>query len=85
MIRDLIRKVGKPLLVPSANRHNEKPAYSSNEVIDKFSNEIDGIILGETTSNVPSTILLVDDKVHLIREGVITRKNIEEVIGDKVL
>lgn len=85
IVRELIREVGKPLLVPSANKHGEMPALKVQEVIDKFSTEIDGIILGDTISNIPSTILLIDDNVHLIREGCISRNEIESVIGDKVL
>lgn len=85
IIRELIREVGKPLLVPSANRHGERPALNAQEVIDNFSKEIDGIILGDTISNIPSTIVLINDKVHLIREGSISKEKIENVIGDKVL
>lgn len=85
IIRELIREVNKPLLVPSANRHGERPALNAQEVIDNFSKEIDGIILGDTISNVPSTIVLVDNEVRIIREGSISKDEIKNVIGDKVL
>lgn len=85
IIRELIREVKKPLLVPSANRHGERPALNAQEVIDNFSNEIDGIILGDTISNVPSTIVLIDKEVRIIREGSISKDEIKNVIGDIVL
>lgn len=76
VIIKLINKVGKPLLVPSANKAGEKPAYTSDEVMSIFEGEIEGVILGESKSNVPSTIVLIDEDVHIIREGVISKENI---------
>lgn len=81
LIRDLIRKTGKPLLVPSANRSGEVPAHNSEQVISIFSEEIDAVIQGESVSNTPSTVVLVEDKfTHVFREGVITIDQIREVI-----
>ena len=82
LVRNLIRKVGKPLLVPSANKSGEPPLTKSDDVISIFEKEIDGIIIGESTSNVPSTIVMVDKKVAIIREGLISKEEIYKVLGE---
>lgn len=82
VIRDLIRKTGKPLLVPSANRSGEQPATTSMEVIDVFGDKLDAVVEGESVSNTPSTVVLVEEKfTHVFREGVVTMEQIKEVIS----
>lgn len=78
-VTNLISLVGKPLLVPSANKRNEKPALTANEVLDIFNGEIDGILNGRTTSHIPSTIVKFNDKIELVREGKIPFKDILKV------
>ena len=81
VIRDMIREVGKPLLVPSANKSGEAPANTDEEALSIFKNEIDAIIKGESDSKTPSTILLVDGEDYkIIREGNITLEQIKEVL-----
>lgn len=82
LVRELIRKVGKPLLVPSANKSGEPPLTKSDDVISIFDEEIDAIIIGESTSNVPSTIVLIDDEVKVIREGLIKKEDIYKTLGE---
>jgi len=84
LIRDLIRKTGKPLLVPSANKSGEKPGTTSKEVADALGNELAAIIEGESISNTPSTIIVVNEKsVNVIRDGVVTIKHIKQVVGEE--
>lgn len=78
-VANLISLIGKPLLVPSANKRNEKPALTSNEVLKIFSGEIPAILKGETSSHIPSTIIKINDKIELIREGSIPFKDILKV------
>lgn len=81
LIRNLIRKTGKPLLVPSANRSGEAPAYTSSEVVEIFKEEIDAVIEGKSVSNVPSTIVLVEkENIKVLRDGVITIDQINKII-----
>lgn len=81
LIRNLIRETGKPLLVPSANKSGELPAHTSLEVVEIFEGEIDAVIEGESVSNVPSTIVVVENEdIHVIRDGIITKEQIEKVI-----
>ena len=83
-VRKLIRKVGKPLLVPSANKSGEPPLTNSKDVVKNFENEIDAVIEGQSISNTPSTIVLVSDDVRIIREGIIKKEDIEKVLGEKI-
>lgn len=80
-VRNLIRKVGKPLLVPSANRSGEPPITNSAEVAKQFEKEIDALVIGKSYSNIPSTIVLVDDDIHVIREGIIKESDIRKLLG----
>lgn len=82
-IRELIRKTGKPLLVPSANRSGEAPINTSSEIVKQFEKEIDGVIIGEANSKVPSTIVSIDgENVNIIREGLITKEEILKTLEE---
>ena len=84
LIRDLIRKTGKPLLVPSANRSGEKPAINTQETIDAFGDELAAIVEGESISNIPSTIVFVGDKYsEVFREGAVKIEDIKRVISEE--
>lgn len=69
MVQHLIQSVGKPLLVPSANKHGEIPATTSAMALEAFNGEIPIVIEGKSESNIPSTIIKIDGKIELIREG----------------
>lgn len=81
-VSTLIRSVKNPLLVPSANKSGEPPLTKDEDVKNVFNNEIDAIIKGESISNVPSTIVLVDNDVHIIRLGVIGEDDIYKAIKE---
>lgn len=83
VIQNLIRAVGKPLLVPSANRHGEPPLLNSDDVYRVFKEEVDAVIEGESISNIPSTIVIVGEDVKIIREGYITKEDIQKVLEAK--
>lgn len=73
MIRKLINLVGKPLLVPSANKSGNKPAINVNEAKEIFNNEVDYYIYGECIGGTPSTIIdLTNKEIKIIREGELT-------------
>jgi len=80
----LITFVEKPLLVPSANHAGDTPCHTSNEVFESLKDEISAVIEGESTSNVASTIVeIVENGINVIREGVISKEEIYNCIGDK--
>ena len=83
LVRDLIKKVGKPLLVPSANRSSEPPLLNSEDVKKEFNNDIDAVIEGESISNTPSTIVLVDENITIIREGIISKEEIFNTLKEE--
>lgn len=84
LVSNLIKKVGKPLLVPSANKSGETPAHNVNDVLNAFNeNELDGVIEGESISNTPSTIVMInDDDIIIIRKGLISEDDIKKVLGE---
>lgn len=80
-ILKLISKVGAPLLVPSCNPRDKIPAKNVEEVISYFDNLIDGVVEGESLSNLPSTVIKIDeDKITYIREGNIKFSDIKKEI-----
>jgi len=80
----LIEMVGEPLLVTSANISGDKPAYNDKEVENYFKDEIDCLVKGESKSNVPSTVIMLkNDQLILLREGIIKLNKIQEVIMEK--
>lgn len=84
LVQDLIKMTGKPLLVPSANKHGEPPTTNSEDALYVFNGEIPYVIEGKSVSNIPSTIIKNDGKIELIREGGIPFKQILETAGRKM-
>lgn len=82
LIQDLIDLVGSPLLVPSANKSGEPTLTKYEDVKNIFNNEIDAIINGECESNTPSTIVMVDDDVKIIRLGIIKEEDIKKALEE---
>ena len=67
---ELLEYVKKPLLVPSANKADQKPALSEQEVKDIFNNEINIVVPGKISSGEPSTIVdLTGEEIRLVRKG----------------
>ncbi len=81
-IQDMLNKVGKPLLVPSANKSGEKPAFNSEEVKNIFKDELDYIVEGKCVGGVPSTLVdLTNDNIKILREGPISLDMILNALG----
>lgn len=79
---ELLRFVKKPLLVPSANKADQKPALSVEEVKAIFKDEINVIVPGEIGSGEPSTIIdLTGDGIKLIRKGPIPLEELNQLIN----
>lgn len=78
---DLLRYLEKPLLVPSANRADQKPAMNDEEVKQIFQDEIKIIIPGKAVGGLPSTIIdLTGNDIKLIRQGPITLEDIKKAL-----
>ena len=69
------------MLVPSANKSGEQPGTTAKEVVDAFGDEIAAVLDGKTVSNLPSTIVLVEDKyTEIFREGAVKIDQIKKAI-----
>ena len=83
-IQEMLKALGKPLLVPSANKAGEKPAFDSVEVKNIFQDEVDYIVEGKCVGGVASTIVdLTQSEVKIVREGPISEEMIRSVLGGK--
>ena len=83
-IQKMLNELGKPLLVPSANKSGEKPAFNSDEVKAIFKDDLDYIVEGQCIGGLPSTIVdLTGPEIKIIREGPINAQMINEVLGGK--
>ena len=77
----LIEYAGVPIATPSANISGKPSGTNINDIIKDFDGKVDCIIdSGESKLGVASTIVKVIDNVpHILREGVISKKEIQEV------
>ena len=81
-VLELIRRAGRPLLVPSANISGKKAAVNSDEVLAQLDGRIAMVVKGQCGSHQPSTIVdLTGETPKIIRQGEITLSQIEEVIS----
>ena len=80
-IREMISYVGKPLLVPSANRSGDKPLANYQDVIKEFGDELAYVVKENAGNSKPSTIIdLTHEDVKILREGPISLRDIERMI-----
>ena len=74
---ELLKRIGTPLLVPSANKSGEKPAINSEQVKAIFNGQIGAIIDGVSKGEIPSTIIdLSKNNPVLLRKGPISFEEI---------
>jgi len=81
VVQKMIGLVGKPLLVPSANRADQRPLTKDDEVIAEFDGEIAGIVAGQSKGATPSTVISAYDKIVLLRQGNLRLDEILKTIG----
>ena len=77
-LKEVIKEIGMPLWLTSANKSGMKTSINSKDVLEQLSNEIDGIIVGLVKGKIPSTIVEFKDnnfKIH--REGPISEEDIQ--------
>jgi Sua5/YciO/YrdC/YwlC family protein len=76
----LLKKVG-PMLVTSANLSNHPNTTTTKEVLEQLDGRIDLIVDGKTNDSIASTVVDVSqENIKILREGKITKKDIEEVL-----
>ena len=82
VLEELIKKVGSPLFMTSANRSGE-PECKKIEEIEKISPLLDGILCGECNFGMASTIVdCSSEEIEIIRKGPILEEQIKEVLND---
>lgn len=81
IIREMLDFIKKPLLVPSANRSGEKPFIKASDVKKEFGKELGFIVEIDALGQNPSTIIdLTGEDAKIIREGPISKQDIERVL-----
>lgn len=85
-VRSLVKQCGGRLTATSANISGAPPAKSAVDVASQFPEGIDLIIDGgEVTVTEPSTVLdVTGDLAKLIREGAVSREEIETVLEGEI-
>ena len=79
-IKRLIKLVGCPLYMTSANISNELPCTSIKQIVETFSN-LDGILEGSTNYDIASTIIdCTKEDIKILREGPISKEEIDTIL-----
>ena len=83
---DLIREAGSPLAAPSANTSGKRSSVSAEDVFEDLNGKIDMLLDGGTCPvGLSSTVLdLTGEEPLILREGIITKTMIDEVINEEV-
>ncbi len=86
LVREIIRRLGQPLTGTSANRAGAPPPVSASEVALQLGDMVSLVIDGGTCrQRLESTVVdLSQDGPRILREGVVSRQEIEEALGQPV-
>lgn len=79
-IIDLIDRIGKPIMVTSANISDTGSLLKWEDVFASMNNKIDGIVCEDARGDKSSTIIDVSNELKVLREGPISLKTILEVV-----
>ncbi len=79
----LIKEVGGPIIATSANLHSHPDAVTVDAAVADFGDKVNTYLdSGACTLGKPSTIVwIMDDEVEIIRQGAITKQQIEDVLN----
>ncbi len=82
MAQELIRESGVPIAAPSANRFTEVSPTTAEHVRQSLGDRVDCILDGGPTQvGIESTVLSLAQSPRLLRPGMISQAEIEELIG----
>ena len=84
IIRKLLKKLKFPLAMPSANKSSSVSPVMPLDVFEEFNNKIKVVDGGISKIGIESTVLNLVDKVCILRPGIITPKQIENVLKIKL-
>ena len=70
------------MLTTSVNESGNVPLNEYDDICRQYNDLVDKIYDTNTTSsNIASTVVLIDKEVKILREGQISKKEIEDIIG----
>lgn len=79
----LLRSVGKPLLVTSANMSHEPSLLKWKDVYEKLDGRIDGVVKKDATGSLSSTIVdCSGTDIKILREGPISKEEIMDLVKE---
>lgn len=81
---ELLRKMSVPMACTSANLHGQDVITDEKILIDTFDGKVDYIFGAGTLSPVASSVVDMTEAPRLLREGTITRRALEDVLGSAV-
>ncbi len=77
---NMLKDLGKPVIAPSANPEGKEPAKSIEEAIKYFGDKIDLYIKGRSKEIPSSIVKLENNKLQILREGNISKKELEQIL-----
>lgn len=78
---ELLQKMGVPMACTSANLHNQPVITDEKTLVDTFDGKVDLIFCAGTLSPTASSVVDMTERPRLLREGSITRSELERVTG----
>lgn len=81
ILLELSKQLNKPLTTTSANIHNHPPVYSTKQVKHQFQDKV-SLIIEDNNLNPNTPVSTIYDTINnkLIRQGLITMKQIQEAL-----
>ncbi len=86
LVRRIVRALGEPITGTSANRTGARAPMSAAEVAFQMGEMVELIIDGgQSRTGLESTVIdITHDKPEIVREGAVSRGEVEEVLGRAV-
>ena len=84
VIRKLLKKIDFPLAMPSANKSSGVSPVKPLDVVEEFNNKVQIIDGGVSKIGIESTVLNLVGNICILRPGIITSKQIENVLKIKI-
>ena len=78
---EVLRQLGKPILLTSANFHGQPEAVTGQQAINNLGEEVDLICnAGQARYGKPSTVIKVSEKaIQILREGVLSPEDLKQL------
>ena len=78
---ELLKRMSVPLACTSANLHGQDVITNEKMLLDTFEGKADYIFCAGTLSPVASSVVDMTGTPKLLREGALTRKQLEQIMG----